>query len=130
MDGHALKTFLLDKPEAAEDFPFGEDVAVYRVCKKMFALVGTNKEGVLQVNLKCDPDQAAILRDIFEAVLPGYHMNKKHWNTVLLNHTIPATEIERMIDHSYALVVSGLSKKIRDSLELKYGVEKLYRGFS
>ena len=80
------------------------------------------------MNLKCDPDQALALRDIFTAVLPGYHMNKKHWNTIKLDGSIPEGEIQRMIDHSFALVVGGLSKKVREGMEVRHGREALYGG--
>ena len=79
------------------------------------------------MNLKCDPDEANALRDVFVAVIPGYHMNKKHWNTVILDGTIPVSEIERMIDRSYGLVVKGLKKAERQALELRYPKEQLYR---
>ncbi len=127
MNEKQLKQYLLSKPEAMEDFPFGAGVAVFKIEKKMFALLSSDR-GVARVNLKCDPDQAFILRDIFTAVLPGYHMNKRHWNTVLLDGTIPRGELERMIDHSYALVVKKLNKAHRQALELTYGSEQLYRG--
>ena len=95
----------------------------------MFALLTTDK-GVDRINLKCDPDQAFILRDIFEAVIPGYHMNKRHWNTVVLDGSIPRGELERMVDHSYALVVKKFKKAERQALELSYGHEQLYRGLN
>ena len=124
-----MKKYLLSKPESVEDFPFGPDVAVYKVRGRMFALFTTAK-GVDRINLKCDPDQAFILRDIFEAVIPGYHMNKRHWNTVILDGSIPRGELERMVDHSYALVVKKLKKTERQTLELSYGPERLYRGLN
>ena len=124
-----MKKYLLSKPEAVEDFPFGPDVAVYKVRGRMFALFTTDK-GVDRINLKCDPDQAFILRDIFEAVIPGYHMNKRHWNTVILDGSIPRGELERMVDHSYALVVKKLKKAERQALELSYGHQQLYRGLN
>ena len=117
--------YLLDKPESWEDFPFGPEAAVYKIDKKMFALIAY-REGQDFINLKCDPDQAFILRDIFTAVKPAYHMSKKHWNSVVLDGSIPSGEIERMIDHSYALVVNSLTKKRRASLALKYGADALY----
>lgn len=125
MNRSALCQYLASKPESREDFPFGADVTVYKVRGKMFALL-TTRNGIDQVNLKCDPHQAAGLRDIFPAVLPGYHMNKKHWNTVLLDGTVPEGEIQRMVDHSYRLVVAGLPKKVRLAMELQYGREALY----
>ena len=127
MKGRPIRKYLLSKPEAVEDFPFGKDVSVFKVREKMFALLITNK-GYGRLNLKCDPQQAFILRVIFSAVIPGYHMNKKHWNTVILDGTIPSGEIERMIDHSYALVVKKLKKIERKALELAYSPSILYRG--
>ena len=127
MNKKAITKYLLSKPEALEDYPFDDHTAVFKVRKKMFGLL-TVRNTILCVNLKCDPEQAFILRDIFEAVIPGYHMNKKHWNTVMLNGSIAQGEIERMIDHSYSLVVKGLSKKDRQALELRYPGDTLYRG--
>ena len=125
MDANAAQTYLLSKPEAQKDFPFGPDVAVMKVRDKMFATLG-EEQGEGRMNLKCDPDQALALRDIFEAVIPGYHMNKKHWNTLKLDGSIPRGEIERMIDHSYALVVGGLPKKVREAMAVRHGREALY----
>lgn len=104
-----LKKYLLNKPEAVEDFPFGPEVAVYKVRDKMFALIG-EENGESRINLKCDPVEATQLRMVFDAVLPGYHMNKKHWNTVVINGSIPDSEVKRMIDNSYTLVVKTLGK--------------------
>ena len=84
------------------------------------------KENIAHINLKCNPDEARVIRDIFEAVLPGYHMNKEHWNTVILNGSIPTEEIENMIDTSYSLVVRNLRKIDRLALEIKYGRQKIY----
>ncbi|THB66537.1 MAG: MmcQ/YjbR family DNA-binding protein, partial [Gammaproteobacteria bacterium] len=99
--------------------PFGPDVAVIKVKNKMFALLCVRK-GVPQVNLKCDPDEAFMLRDLFPAVLPGYHMNKLHWNTVIFDKTIPKEEIMGMMEKSYRLVVKGLKKADRNPLMLRY----------
>jgi len=126
MDYKTARDYLLSRPEAVEDFPFGPDVAVFKVKGKMFALLST-RAGVGSVNLKCDPDEAQALRDIFTGVLPGYHMNKKHWNTVLLDGSVPDHEIERMMDRSYGLVVKGLRKVERAALELAYGTDTIYR---
>jgi predicted DNA-binding protein (MmcQ/YjbR family) len=120
------KAYLLSKPASIEDFPFGTDVSVFKVKGKMFATLALGKMGKDQsdggkqwwMNLKCDPAEALILRDIFPAVIPGYHMNKLHWNTVILDCSIPQGEIERMIDNSYLLVVSTLNKKEQQSLLL------------
>ena len=127
MDVDTARQYLLGKPEAMEDYPFGPDVAVMKVCDKMFATLG-QESGEGRMNLKCDPDQALALRDIFSAVLPGYHMNKKHWNTIKLDGSIPEGEIQRMIDHSFALVVGGLPKKVREGMEVRHGREALYGG--
>jgi len=127
MDVDTARQYLLGKPEAMEDYPFGPDVAVMKVRDKMFATLG-QEGGEGRMNLKCDPDKALALRDIFTAVLPGYHMNKKHWNTIKLDGSIPEGEIQRMIDHSFALVVGGLPKKVREGMEVRHGREALYGG--
>ncbi len=127
MDDEGAKNYFLSRPEAWLDFPFGDDVYVFKVRNKMFGTLGW-EQGLARINLKCDPEQALMLRDVFDAVLPGYHMNKAHWNTVLLDGSIPSGEIERMIDLSYALVVKKMPKAERLSLEVKYGSENLYRG--
>ncbi len=125
MDYEQAKAYLLARPEALEDYPFGPDVMVPKVAGKMYATLAWH-EGTAHMNLKCDPDQANALRDIFDAVKPGYHMNKKHWNTVVLDGSIPLGEIERMIDHSYALVLRSLKKAERTRLEIQYGALQLY----
>lgn len=131
MNRDAVKTYCMSKPEVIEDYPFGPDAAVFKVCDKLFAILSDFKDDeghrTARVNLKCDPDEALMLRDIFDAVIPGYHMNKRHWNTVILNGTIPQGEIERMIDRSYGLIIKGLKKAERHRLELAYGAESLYR---
>jgi len=119
------KSYLLSKPEAVEDTPFRLDVTVFKVGKKMFATLGEN-DGVWQMNLKCDPEEAMILRDVYEGVLPGYHMNKAHWNTILLDGRIPDSEIERMIDNSYGLVLKGMTKSERRHFETLYTQAELY----
>ena len=126
MDDSAARAHMLSRPEAWEDYPFGPDVAVFKIHKKMFATLGYEDE-VARVNLKCDPEEAQFLRDMFEAVVPGYHMNKTHWNTVILDGSIPSGEIERMIDRSYGLVVRSLPKSDRVALEVRHGKETLYR---
>ncbi|MCP8686685.1 MmcQ/YjbR family DNA-binding protein [Marinobacterium sedimentorum] len=126
MDAQHTRDYLLGKPEAWEDYPFGPGPAVFKIRQKMFALLITDKNGA-RLNLKCDPVQAQMLRDLFEAVRPGYHMNKRHWNTVLLDGSLPDGEVQRMIDHSYGLVVLGLKVVERKALELAWGVEELYR---
>jgi predicted DNA-binding protein (MmcQ/YjbR family) len=101
-------------PGAAEDFPFGDGVKVFKVGGRMFALVPL--EGDPSVNLKCDPDVAQELRSRHVSVRPGYHQNKRHWNTVDLDDTIEEDELRWMIEHSYDLVVAGLPRAVRDRL--------------
>lgn len=100
--------------QSIEDFPFGPDIYVYKV-GKIFAIL-SEKEGVARVNLKCDPAEALMLRDIFPAITPGYHMNKQHWNTVLLDGSVPENEIKRQIENSYQLIVNSLPKAKRPLL--------------
>ena len=126
MNDVQARAYLLSKPESIEDFPFGPDVYVYKVRNKMFATLGFTNN-IARINLKCDPEEAMALRDIFESVLPGYHMNKAHWNTVILDGSIPTGEIERMIDSSFGLVVRGLKKSERQALEIRHGSDTLYR---
>jgi predicted DNA-binding protein (MmcQ/YjbR family) len=100
---------------AVEDYPFGDDVAVFKVGGRMFALVSLDGDPG-RVNLKCDPDTAVDLRARHPAVRPGYHQNKRHWNTVELDGSIADDELEEMIDHSYELVVGQLSRAQRSRL--------------
>ncbi len=111
-----LRDLLLKKRGAVEDFPFGPDVMVFKVAGKMFALLTWGEEP-MRINLKCDPDLAVHLRAAFPAVLPGYHMNKKHWNTVVLDGSLPEEEFSSMVEDSYNLVVRGLKKADRLKLE-------------
>ncbi len=126
MNYQSAREYMLSRPQAWEDFPFNPHIAVLKVRNKMFATLSVD-DGTARINLKCDPAEAQMLRDVFTAVLPGYHMNKRHWNTVLLDGTVPRGELERMIDRSYGLVVKGMSRQERLPLELQYGCEVLYR---
>ena len=110
MDLEEFRDYCLTKPKVTEGTPFGEDVLVFKVGGKIFALASLD-DVPPRVNLKCDPELALDLRDRYEEVRPGYHMNKKHWNTVVLGGRVPAVELRRMIDHSYELIVSSLPKK-------------------
>src|SRR3954470_276289 len=112
MDLGEFREYCLTKPGASEETPFGPDVLVFKVGGKMFALAALD-EVPTTVNLKCDPDLALDLRDRYEQVRPGYHMNKKHWNTVEIASGIPDAEIRKMIDHSYGLVAERLAKKAK-----------------
>lgn len=97
--------------------PFGPDVLVYKVAGKMFALATLDPFGA-RVNLKCEPGRALDLRDRFDDIVPGYHMNKRHWNTVLLNGQVPHALILDLIDHSYEQVFAALPKRTRDALSV------------
>jgi predicted DNA-binding protein (MmcQ/YjbR family) len=104
------------KPGSVEDYPFGDDVAVFKVGGKMFALV-TLGPPTGSVSLKCDPDLAAGLRRRYAAITAGYHLNKQHWNTVTLDGSVPEDELLDLMDHSYELVVARLPRAERDRLE-------------
>lgn len=98
-----LEEYILSMPNARLDYPFGEGVSVYKVNDKMFALIGDGSNPV-RLSLKCDPLLAETLRQKYETVLPGYHMNKKHWNTVICSGQLSEQEIKDLIAHSYDLV--------------------------
>jgi predicted DNA-binding protein (MmcQ/YjbR family) len=117
MDVESFREYCLKKPQVNEGTPFGEDVLVFKVAGKIFALLALD-EIPATANLKCDPDLALELRDRFEQVCPGYHMNKKHWNTVEIDGGLPERELQKMIDHSYDLVVASLPKATRTKLKL------------
>jgi predicted DNA-binding protein (MmcQ/YjbR family) len=102
MDIETLREYCISKKGVTESFPFGEDTLVFKVTRKIFALV--NLDGDLSINIKCDPLLAIELRERYSSVTPGYHMNKKHWNTVLLDGSVPDKEVLLWIDHSYGLV--------------------------
>jgi len=109
MDLEQFREYCLSKPGATEGTPFGPDVLVFKVGGKMFALAALD-EVPPTVNLKCDPGLALDLRDRYEQVSAGYHMNKKHWNTIEIESGIPDIELRKMIDHSYKLVIERLPK--------------------
>jgi|SRR5450432_1795359 len=112
MDLEYIRKYCLEKKSVEESFPFGEDTLVFKVSGKVFLLLGLNNRP-LQFNVKCDPEKAEELRENFSSVLPGFHMNKKHWNTVILDGQVPAKLIREMIDDSYHLVIKGLPPKER-----------------
>lgn len=105
----------LSLPAVEETTPFGPDVIVYKVAGKMFALAIPD-EVPPRVNLKCDPERALELRDRYEDILPGYHMNKRHWNTLNLGGRLTNALVRELIEHSYQLVVASLPKKVREQL--------------
>jgi predicted DNA-binding protein (MmcQ/YjbR family) len=105
MDIEILREYCISKNGSAESFPFGDNTLVFKVKEKIFALV--NLDGDLSINLKCDPALAIDLRERYSSVTPGYHMNKKHWNTVLLDGSVPDKEVFSWIDHSYGLITTN-----------------------
>jgi predicted DNA-binding protein (MmcQ/YjbR family) len=106
VDKKTVEEYVLSVPDVVREYPFGEDVAVYKVGDKMFALMSEAKDPV-NLSLKCDPLLAATLRERYESVLPGYHLNKKHWNTLILTGQLPWPEVQDLIRHSYLLVSGG-----------------------
>jgi predicted DNA-binding protein (MmcQ/YjbR family) len=109
MDLPDIISHILTKPGAEETTPFGPDTLVYKVGGKMFALT-TPGEFPARLNLKCDPERAMELRDEYEAIIPGYHMNKRHWNTLVLDGRLPSRLVRELIDHSYNLVAAKRRK--------------------
>lgn len=118
MDFKEAEDYLLAKPGAKLDFPFDEHTAVYKVADKMFALMPQNKNPI-RISLKCDPTLSQLLREKYESVMPGYHLNKRHWNTVVATGQLTNREIFDLIDHSYQLVVETLPKTEQDSIKTK-----------
>jgi predicted DNA-binding protein (MmcQ/YjbR family) len=116
MNRDDLRNFCLAQKGATEDFPFGPDTAVYRVMGKMFALTPFPNHEPPQINLKCDPAEAELLRKQYPAVQPGYHMSKKHWNTIHVDGTLADELVFQMVEDSYVLVVKSLPKKDRAAL--------------
>ena len=112
MNPHELKAACLAMPGAVEDFPFGDEVSVFKVAGKMFAACNLDGQP-LQLSLKCDPELAAQLRAAHPAIAPGYHLNKRHWNTVTLDGSLPDQMVTDMLGDSYDLVVGSLPKARR-----------------
>ena len=103
MDIETLRSYALSLPGVSETFPFGDDVIVFKVKEKLFLLIPLNAEG-LQFNVKCDPDYAIELRERYSCIQPGYHMNKKHWNTIFVDGTLSNEQIIKFVNDSYTLV--------------------------
>lgn len=116
LDETALRDYCLSLKAVTEEFPFGDDVRVIKVMGRMFALIPVHAQPA-RISLKCDPIRAEVLRQQYAAITPGYHLNKRHWNTVLSDGTIPDPEVIEMIDHSYDLVVKGMTKAEREQLK-------------
>ncbi|CAM1373975.1 MmcQ/YjbR family DNA-binding protein [Tenacibaculum xiamenense] len=119
MNIEQLHQYCISKKGVTEEFPFDEVTLVFKVMGKVFALVGLDKweKGESKINLKCDPERAEELRGEYDSINPGYHMNKKHWNTITLNDDVSDKLAFELIDHSYDLVVKGLTKKLKEELK-------------
>ncbi len=116
MNIEEYRTYCLNKPCVTEHFPFDEVTLVFKVCNKIFTLSGLENQPP-KINLKCDPEKAIELREEYDGLItPGFHMNKKHWNTVEIDR-LPQKFIKELIDHSYNLVVQSLTKKLREQLK-------------
>ena len=116
MNLEELRNYCLSLPHVTEDMPFDEDILVFRICNRIFALTNLERNPV-SVNLKCNPERAVELREQYpNKIVAGYHMNKKHWNTVRIDGSLPDSLIEEWITDSYNLVVMGLPKKVRQEL--------------
>ncbi len=110
MNIEEIRAYSIAKPGVEEGFPFGVDTLVFKVNGKIFLLVGLSSQP-LQFNAKCDPERAVELRDQYACITPGYHMNKRHWNTVIVDNTLTSKQIKQQIDHSYELVAKPAKKK-------------------
>ncbi|MEQ9403766.1 MAG: MmcQ/YjbR family DNA-binding protein [Cyclobacteriaceae bacterium] len=115
MNIETFRNYCLAKPGTTEEFPFDENTLVFKVAGKMYS--ATDLEEFVSINLKCDPERAVELRERYSGVIPGYHMNKRHWNTVLTDGSIPDDKILEWINDSYDLVVKGLPKKDKEFLD-------------
>jgi predicted DNA-binding protein (MmcQ/YjbR family) len=115
MDRDRMLRYLNDRPRAVEDYPFGDDVAVFKVGGRVFAICALSGQPG-SVSLKCDPTLAEALRQRYPSVTPGYHLNKRHWNTVQLDGSVPDAELTELVDHSWELVVARLPRRDREGL--------------
>lgn len=116
MNLEEIREYCLSKKGVEEGLPFGEDTLVFKVMGKMFLLTGINSNPV-QFNVKCDPEKAIELRENYTCVIPGYHMNKQHWNTIICEGSASRKIMQEWIDDSYNLVASSLTKKLKTELE-------------
>jgi predicted DNA-binding protein (MmcQ/YjbR family) len=114
MDIEKFRNYCLSLPGSEETFPFDSETLVFKVGGKIFALIGLDQPD--RANLKCDPEKAAELRVEWEEIQPGYHMNKKHWNTIHFSPRLSDPFIQELVDHSYSLVYNGLPRKTRESI--------------
>ena len=116
MNIEELRDYCISKKGVEETLPFGPETLVYKVMGKAFLLSGFDSKPV-QFNVKCDPEKAIALREEFDCILPGYHMNKKHWNTIIADETLSLKQLKEHIDHSYNLVAASLTKTLKDELK-------------
>ncbi len=115
MHAEEIRDYCLAKPGVTEGLPFGDDTLVFKVMGKIFVLM--NLDGELRLNLKCDPGYALELREHYSCVIPGYHMNKKHWNTIVVSDVHSVSLLHQWIDHSYEQVVAGLGTQQKQELD-------------
>ncbi|UPT67981.1 MAG: MmcQ/YjbR family DNA-binding protein [Sphingobacteriales bacterium JAD_PAG50586_3] len=115
MNIEELREYCMAKKHVTEGFPFDNETLVFKVMNKMFALTSINNNP-LSVNLKCDPEKAVALREEYSCVLPGYHMSKQHWNTVVIDGSVPDKLVMEWIDDSYNLIVASLPKRVREQM--------------
>ena len=113
MNIESFRLYCLSKVAVEESLPFGPDTLVFKVMGKVFALTALDKAD-FHVNLKCDPERSIELRELYPEIIPGYHMNKKHWNTVDFEGSLTASMLKELVDHSYECVLKGFSKKQKE----------------
>ena len=118
MNIEQIREYCLKKKRVNEEFPFDEDTLVFKVAGKIF-LLASLESIPLQINLKCEPEKAINLREEYESVQPGYHMNKKHWNSIIIDGTVPSQKLFEWIDDSYNLIVAGLNKSDKEAIMKK-----------
>ncbi len=116
MNIETYREYCISKQAVTEEFPFDSETLVFKVAGKMFAL--TDVEIFESINLKCDPEEALVLREKYPEIIPGWHMNKKHWNTVSVTGSLPDQMLNKLIDNSYSLVIKGLPSRVRKELNL------------
>jgi predicted DNA-binding protein (MmcQ/YjbR family) len=116
MNAEEIRDYCLAKKEVTEGMPFGPNVLVFRVCNKMFLLLAFDSNP-LQFNAKCDPQKAIELREKYNSIIPGYHMSKIHWNTIIVDGELSVSLIKEQIDNSYKLIVDSLPKNLRNNLQ-------------
>ena len=122
MDAKALRTWCLEQPGAIEEFPFGPETSVFKVARKIFAISALDR-APLNVSVKCKPELAIALRRSYPAIRPGYHLNKRHWNTITLDGSLPEPLVRDLIEDSYDLIVSALPARVRDKLGWASGAD-------